>query len=142
MNTSLSRRRVIAQSLTAAVLMAAPGLPPLLAADSLLVRNVTQLYSVRVVRIASPHTAADVVKALAAWPGKVAVGGGRYSMDGPVAVAGGLHIDMRGMNKLVWLRAAQRQVRPSWSRACAASGLPPWDCHVAESVSSACHRDW
>lgn len=32
-------------------------------------------------------------------------------MGGQVAVAGGLHIDMRGMNKLVWLRAAQRQVR-------------------------------
>lgn len=111
MTTSLPRRLVLVQSLAAAGLMAAPGLPLLLAAESLLVSNVTQLYSVRVARIASPHTAADVVKALAAWPGKVAVGGGRYSMGGQVAVADGLHIDMRGMNKLVWLRAAQRQVR-------------------------------
>ncbi|KGM39781.1 hypothetical protein JY96_06380 [Aquabacterium sp. NJ1] len=93
MTTSLPRRRVLAQSLAAAGLMAAPGLPPLLAAESLLVSNVTQLYSVRVARIASPHTAADVAKALAAWPGKVAVGGGRYSMGGQVAIADGLHID-------------------------------------------------
>lgn len=91
--------------------MTASGLPTLLAADRLLVDNVTQLYSVLVARIASPRTAADVAKALAAWPGKVAVGGGRYSMGGQVAIEGGLHIDMRGMKKLVWLRPTQRQVR-------------------------------
>ncbi|RYE01863.1 MAG: hypothetical protein EOP50_01290, partial [Sphingobacteriales bacterium] len=60
--------------------MTASGLPMLLAADHFLIDNVTQLYSVLVARIASPRTAADVAKALAAWPGKVAVGGGRYSM--------------------------------------------------------------
>jgi len=107
--TSLPRRRVIVQSLTAAGLLAAPSL--LLSAESLLVSNVTQLYSVSVARIELPRSANDVAKALAAWPGKVAVGGGRYSMGGQVAVAGGLHLDMRGMNKLVWLRVAQRQVR-------------------------------
>ena len=29
------------------------------------------------------------------WPGKVAIGGGRFSMGGQVAIAGGLHLDMR-----------------------------------------------
>lgn len=111
MSTSLPRRRLIVRSLTAAGLLTAPGLPMLLAAETLLIGNVTQLYSVVVARIASPRTAAEVAKAIAGWPGKVAVGGGRYSMGGQVAVANGLHIDMRGMNKLVWLRAAQRQVR-------------------------------
>ena len=111
MTTPLPRRRLIVQSLMAAGLITASGLPTLLAADRFLVNNVTQLYSVLVARIASPHTAADVAKALVAWPGKVAVGGGRYSMGGQVAIEGGLHIDMRGMNKLVWLRPTQRQVR-------------------------------
>lgn len=111
MKAPLGRRRLIVQALIGAGLVAAPGLPQLLAAPDLLVVNVTQLYTVRVARIATPRSADDVAKAIAAWPGRVAVGGGRYSMGGQVAVEGGLHLDMRGMNKLVWLRAAQRQVR-------------------------------
>jgi len=112
MTPSLPRRRVLVQALVGAGLMALPGLPRVLAAETALwVSNVTQLYSVRVARIASPRSAADVAKALAAWPGRVAVGGGRYSMGGQVAVEGGLHLDMRGMNQLLWLKVAQRQVR-------------------------------
>jgi FAD/FMN-containing dehydrogenase len=111
MTPSLHRRRVLVQALVGAGLVAMPGLPSVLAAEALWVGNVTQLYSVRVARIATPRVAADVSKALAAWPGRVAVGGGRYSMGGQVAVTGGLHLDMRGMNQLVWLKVAQRQVR-------------------------------
>jgi len=82
-----------------------------LAAPDLLVANVTQLHSVRVARIATPRSADDVARAIAAWPGRVAVGGGRYSMGGQVAVEGGLHLDMRQMNQLVWLNAAEQKVR-------------------------------
>ncbi|OGA81914.1 MAG: FAD-binding protein [Burkholderiales bacterium RIFCSPHIGHO2_01_FULL_63_240] len=92
-------------------LVAAPGLPHVLAAPDLLVANVTRLYSVRVARIATPRSADDVAKSIAAWPGRVAVGGGRYSMGGQVAVEGGLHLDMRQMNQLVWLNAAEQKVR-------------------------------
>ena len=111
MNTPLTRRRLLVQALIGAGLVAAPGLPELLAAPDLLVANVTQLYSVRVARIATPRSADDVAKAIAAWPGRVAVGGGRYSMGGQVAVEGGLHLDMRQMNQLVWLNAPERKVR-------------------------------
>ena len=111
MTHPLTRRRLLVQALIGAGLVAAPGLPQLLAAPDLLVANVTQLYTVRVARIATPRSADDVAKAIAAWPGRVAVGGGRYSMGGQVAVEGGLHLDMRGMNKLVWLRAPQQRVR-------------------------------
>ncbi|MBU0916111.1 FAD-binding oxidoreductase [Aquabacterium parvum] len=83
----------------------------MLAAPDLLVANVTQLHSVRVARIATPRSADDVARAIAAWPGRVAVGGGRYSMGGQVAVEGGLHLDMRQMNQLVWLNAAEQKVR-------------------------------
>ena len=41
---------------------AAPGLPHVLAAPDLLVANVTQLYSMRVARIATPRSADDVAK--------------------------------------------------------------------------------
>lgn len=111
MNTPLTRRHVLVQALVGAGLVAAPGSPHVLAAPDLLVANVTRLYSVRVARIATPRSADDVAKAIAAWPGRVAVGGGRYSMGGQVAVEGGLHLDMRQMNQLVWLNAAEQKVR-------------------------------
>lgn len=84
---------------------------PALAAPGLLVHNVTGLYAVEVARIEAPGSADEVAALVKAWPGKVAVGGGRYSMGGQVAVRGGLHIDMRRMNRLVWLRPELRRAR-------------------------------
>ncbi|MES2537915.1 MAG: FAD-binding oxidoreductase [Pseudomonadota bacterium] len=81
------------------------------AATDLLIQNVTSLYAVKVAKVAVPVTTSDVVKEVRLWPGKVAIGGGRYSMGGQVAIAGGLHLDMRGMNKLVSLSAAAKVVR-------------------------------
>ncbi len=77
----------------------------------LVVDNVTGLYGVPVARIVAPRDTAEVVKALADWPGRVAVGGGRFSMGGQVAVDGGLHLDLRGMDRVVWFRPAERTVR-------------------------------
>lgn len=84
---------------------------PALAATGLMVANVTGLYPVRVARIAEPRSAKDVAALVTGWPGAVAVGGGRYSMGGQVAVEDGLHLDMRQMNGLVWLRAPEATVR-------------------------------
>lgn len=81
------------------------------AAHKLVVSNVTQLYSVEVARIASPRATDEVSALIKNWSGQVAVGGGRYSMGGQVAIRGGLHLDMRQMNQLLWLRRAQRTVR-------------------------------
>ena len=107
---SLNRRSLLAQSLSAAgVLTLAP--VHALCATALLVANVTQLYSVEVARIEAPTSTPAVAAAVRSWPGKVAVGGGRYSMGGQVAVSGGLHLDMRSMRSLVWLRAADRVAR-------------------------------
>ncbi len=78
---------------------------------SLPIENVTRLYTVEVARIETPTDADSVVRALRDWSGKVAIGGGRYSMGGQVAIAGGLHLDMRRMKRVVWLRAAERRVR-------------------------------
>lgn len=76
-----------------------------------MVGNVTGLYGVDVARIEVPGSAAAIGALLRSWPGPVAVGGGRYSMGGQVGIAGGLHLDMRTMNRLVWLRAADKVVR-------------------------------
>jgi FAD/FMN-containing dehydrogenase len=105
-----SRRTLLVQSLAAAGVLA---LSPsrLLSAQTLLVPNITGLYTVEVARIDVPGSAGEVSALLKSWPGRVAVGGGRYSMGGQVALQGGLHLDMRQMNRLVWLRPEQRVAR-------------------------------
>ena len=108
-----TRRTVLQQALLTAGLAAAQPLRALaLTADtSLTIANVTRLYDVRVARIATPQSTADVTQAVSGWPGKVSVGGGRYSMGGQVAIDGGLHLDMRGLNRLVWLDPAAKRAR-------------------------------
>ncbi|MDF3036123.1 MAG: FAD-binding protein [Paucimonas sp.] len=80
-------------------------------AATFLVRNVTGLYTVEVARIFQPVDAQDVAEAIRGWPGKIAIGGGRYSMGGQTAIRLGLHIDMRSMNQLVWFKPESRCVR-------------------------------
>jgi FAD/FMN-containing dehydrogenase len=104
------RRTFLAQALAGAGLLT---LSPRLAlsAPGTLIPNVTGLYSVRVARAVAPTSADEVAMEVRNWSGKVAVGGGRYSMGGQVAIAGGLHIDMRGMNKLIKLDADAKVAR-------------------------------
>ena len=106
----VDRRTVLVQSLLAAGVLGAHGREAL-AAPGLQIENVTRLYPVAVAQVVAPRTAAGVSSALTSWPGQVAVGGGRFSMGGQVAVRGGLHIDMRQMNGLVWLRPEDQAVR-------------------------------
>ena len=108
--TDLHRRTLLAGSLAASGLLGTAA-ERSHAATRLAVENVTRIYPVEVARIEVPRSAADVAAAVTAWPGQVAVGGGRYSMGGQVAVRAGLHLDMRQMNRLVWLRPAESAVR-------------------------------
>lgn len=105
----LTRRTFLAESMAAAGLLSSGVAWP--AAAPLQVGNVTGLYPVQVASLLAPQDTAEVVQALRRWPGRVAIGGGRYSMGGQVAVQGGLHLDMRGMNRPLWLRPAERTVR-------------------------------
>lgn len=110
MSVPTSRRTLLSLALAqAGITSAFPASAVAGASD--LVRNVTGLYSVEVAKIAAPRTNAEVSALVSDWPGKVAVGGGRYSMGGQVAVKGGLHLDMRRMNGLVWLRPGDRVAR-------------------------------
>lgn len=105
-----SRRTFIAQALAGAGLFQSPPVRAAVPA-ALVVDNVTTLYPVEVARIEVPLSAGDISAFVRAWQGKVAVGGGRYSMGGQVAIRSGLHLDMRQMKQLVWLRPAERVVR-------------------------------
>jgi FAD/FMN-containing dehydrogenase len=103
------RRKFIAHALASAGLLTIG--PRVAAAADIPIPNVTGLYTVKVARVVAPMSTAEVASEVRGWPGKVAVGGGRYSMGGQVAIRGGLHLDMRGMNKLVSLDSAARVVR-------------------------------
>lgn len=107
---TIQRRALLARGLATAGLLSALPLA-IHGAPALLVENVTKLYPVKVARIVTPTTSDEVSLAVMAWPGKIAVGGGRYSMGGQVGIEGGLHIDMRQMNALVWLRPDDMAVR-------------------------------
>lgn len=104
------RRRLLVQALAGAGLLA---LAPAGAVSTVetLIRNVTGLYTVQVARAVVPGSTEEVAREVRGWAGKVAVGGGRYSMGGQVAIAGGLHLDMRRMNGLVKLDRAARVAR-------------------------------
>ena len=105
-----SRRKFLTQALAVAG-MYTLARPRALCAPDLMVANVTRLYSVKVAAIAAPLSAAEVAAELARWPGKVAIGGGRYSMGGQVAITGGLHLDMRRMNRVVFLSPITKVAR-------------------------------
>ena len=105
------RRRELLGALAAAGLAGACAPLGAHSAPGALIENVTRLYPVRVSRVVVPASLQDVAQAVRHWPGAVAVGGGRYSMGGQVGVEGGLHIDMRGMNALVWLDTGARTAR-------------------------------
>ncbi|XAH24264.1 FAD-binding oxidoreductase [Xylophilus sp. GW821-FHT01B05] len=114
MPRSISRRSLLGAALAGAGLaVVAPRAlcSPAQDGAALQVGNITGLHTVKVARIETPRSTADVRRALLHWPGRIAVGGGRYSMGGQTAVAGGLHLDMRGMNQLVWLRPQEQTVR-------------------------------
>lgn len=107
---SPGRRSLLARCLASAGLASvAPS--SVVAAERRVVENITGLYPVRVARVEAPRSTHEVSALMRAWPTKVAVGGGRYSMGGQIAVEGGLHLDMRQLNRLVWLRRGQRAVR-------------------------------
>ncbi|RJG02724.1 FAD-binding oxidoreductase [Noviherbaspirillum sedimenti] len=80
-------------------------------AVELLVPNVTGLYSVIVARIIQPSSTRKVSESVRSWPGSVAIGGGRYSMGGQTGISGGLHLDMRAMNGLIWFKPEARCIR-------------------------------
>ena len=110
MPTHLDRRSAILGSI-GVVSALTPTSDSVGAALPLQVENVTKLYPVEVSRIDVPSSAAEVAASVKAWKGLVAVGGGRYSMGGQIGVRGGLHLDMRQMNRLVWVKPESRTVR-------------------------------
>lgn len=75
------------------------------------VEDVARITRTRVSSVLAPSSTPQIANLLARSTGPVSIGGARYSMGGQVAATGSLHLDMRSLDRLLWLDAAQRRVR-------------------------------
>ena len=76
-----------------------------------IVRDYSAITSVPVAREIRPNSSAEVSDAIRDWSGPISLGGGRFSMGGQVASPDSLHLDMRGMNRVLNVEPQQRVAR-------------------------------
>ena len=105
----MDRREVLKGG--AAAILLAPGFSVRAAPKRRVVNDFSGLNAVPVAMERRPITTEKVSDAIGRWPGAISVGGGRYSMGGQVAAPDSLHLDMRGMNRVLALDPARRVVR-------------------------------
>ncbi|NDG85888.1 MAG: FAD-binding oxidoreductase, partial [Proteobacteria bacterium] len=74
------------------------------------VNDVTQLNPIVVDRVFKPASIEEIQKFVAAHPGVISIGGGRYSMGGQTAIENSVQIDMRSMNKVVNLDVKNKKI--------------------------------
>jgi FAD/FMN-containing dehydrogenase len=79
--------------------------------DTREIEDVSQLERTEVADIEQPATTEAVRAVLTRSARPVSIGGGRYSMGGQIVFPGSLHLDMRGLRRLVRLDVANRRVR-------------------------------
>lgn len=98
----------------AAALIAGPALAGLggcAREDGPVVEDVARIERTAVENILRPRSTAEIAATLARGRSPVSIGGGHYSMGGQTAFPDSLHLDMRGMNRLLHLDVARRRVR-------------------------------
>jgi FAD/FMN-containing dehydrogenase len=75
------------------------------------INDVTGMNPVAVSRLVRPRDSGEVSRLLAEWQGPVSIGGGCFSMGGQTAEEASLHLDMRGMNRVLSFQPAARTAR-------------------------------
>jgi len=78
---------------------------------SRIVNDVTGLNPVEVWAVVTPKSVEEVQEAVRRATGPISIGGGRFSMGGHVASPGSLHIDMRGLNRVVSFSPGDKTLR-------------------------------
>ena len=111
LSTGHVNRRTLISGFAGAALLATPEADARCPTDPLTVCNVTHLYSVPMARIVEVRDADDIRRALRRWPGRVSIGGGRFSMGGQTALAGGMQLDMRAMRQVLWFDPVRKIAR-------------------------------
>ena len=105
----MDRRQFLTTAAAATLL--APGFPVRSAPKRRVVNDFSGLNAVPVAMERRPITTEEASDAIGRWPGAISIGGGRYIMGGQIAAPDSLHLDMRGMNRVLTLDPARRVVR-------------------------------
>lgn len=75
-----------------------------------IVNDITGLNPVHVARVVRPGSVEEVVAAIRSSSGPISIGGGRFSQGSQVAHPGSIHLDMRGLDKVLALDVQNRRV--------------------------------
>jgi FAD/FMN-containing dehydrogenase/uncharacterized membrane protein YhaH (DUF805 family)/SAM-dependent methyltransferase len=75
------------------------------------VNDVTQLNPVEVDRKLKPSSVEAVRQAIMESTGPISIGGGCFSMGGQTACAGSLHLDLRGLNRVLVFNPQEKWIR-------------------------------
>ncbi len=80
-------------------------------ANPLIVEEVTGLYPTRVEAVFTPGSVEQLQILVKQTNNPISIGGGRFSMGGQIAAPETIHIDMRGLNRVISLDVEQRVIR-------------------------------
>lgn len=75
------------------------------------INDVTRLNPVYVAREVRPLAVDELQEAMKKWQGALSIGGGRFSMGGQIAAPDSLHLDMRGLNRVIAYSPVSRVIR-------------------------------
>lgn len=79
--------------------------------SSIVINDVSRLYPVKVDDVFAPGSVEQLQAMVQSSDKPISIGGGRFSMGGHTAETGTLHIDMRGLNRVLEVDADARTVR-------------------------------
>jgi FAD/FMN-containing dehydrogenase/uncharacterized membrane protein YhaH (DUF805 family) len=79
--------------------------------DGWIINDVTQLNPVTVARIERPASIEALAALICTTTGAISVGGGRFSMGGQTASPGSLHVDMRGLNRILDFSPREKRIQ-------------------------------
>ena len=112
----MNRRNVLTVAVASAIVSPHSTVRP--SSPVKVVKDYSGITSIPVAKEIRPETTDEVSDAIREWPGPISVGGGRFSMGGQVASPDSLHLDMRGMNRVLAVdpvrRVARLQAGATW----------------------------
>lgn len=76
-----------------------------------IVNDVTQLNSIEVAKKVRPTTIDELRKLIAETTGPISIGGGHFSMGGTTASPASVHIDLRGLNRVLCFNPEEKWIR-------------------------------
>ena len=79
--------------------------------NPLIIEEVSELYPTHVDAVFAPGTVEHLQAFVKETDNPLSIGGGRFSMGGQIAAPASIHIDMRGLNRMLWLNAEERVIR-------------------------------